>query len=108
MRSVDAINGEIGQLEDQIRKHSQRVFDLKNELAESDLTGRGFKVGQTIEYQYGQGTRTGKVVGFCYDYGPSILCRHIKKNGALGEEIKISSYSTRDTKILQDVDEVMP
>ncbi len=103
MRSVDAINGEIGQLEDQIRKHEKRVAELKDERAEVILTGRGFKVGQTISYQHGRGERTGKIVGFCEDYGASLICRPVKKNGELGEGVKIHSFKVDDVKILADV-----
>lgn len=64
MRSVDAINGEIGQLEGQIRRHGARIGELRLELAEVEMTGKGFRVGQVIEFPYGRGKRRGRVTGF--------------------------------------------
>lgn len=54
MRSVDAINGEIGQLRGQIRKHEARIADLYKEVAEVEMTAKGFKIGQTVEWPHGR------------------------------------------------------
>lgn len=110
MRTSDAIKGEIGQLEDQIRKHENRVAQLKDEFAESTLTAWGWKLGQIVEYRHGDGTRQAKVVGFRYAWGCSLACLTIKKNGELGSDKLLSEHDLKhgSVKIIKDVDEVTP
>lgn len=103
MRSVDAINGEIGQLRGQIRKHEERIASLEIERAEVEMTALGLTVGTHVEYSRGNFSR-GIVVGFCYDYGSGVRVTTIKKNGDFGVERNIPGVFVENLKIVKEGD----
>lgn len=101
MRSVDAINGEIGQLQGQIRKHEERIVGLEIERAEVEMTALGLTVGTHIEYSRGNFSR-GVVVGFYNDFGSGIRVKTIKKNGDFGVERNVPGVFIKNVKIVED------
>lgn len=100
MRSVDAINGEIGQLRGQIRKHEARIHDLEIERAEVEMTALGLTVGTHVEYSRGNFSR-GVIVGFCCDCGSGVRVKTTKKNGDFGVERKVPGVFIRNVKIVR-------
>lgn len=103
MRSIDAINGEIGQLEGQIRRHEQRVQELMLERAEAKLTQAGYVQGCIVEAPWGKARRRCVVTGYGVRNNASVLVvRPFKKDGTLGEQVQLSFWATEDATKMEE------
>lgn len=101
--AIEALKDERKRETDIADEAKRRAGDLGDKIATMQAENMGFRIGQTIEFPYGQmGSRKGIIVGFKDGYSPRAIYRTVKKDGATGfvRDLYLGEDFSKKVKIL--------